>query len=204
MNKPRLTKLTIRIIGLFSLVLSGALFSGCAGPMGHTSKYMAVMSAGPSAPPPGMAMVCIHRPRAGIGAKLYTAVWDDAKFVADLGNGHSSAYVCTPGLHHFLNLSVEETGCIEAQLLPDQIYDLRIDGGYGVWIASFKIVPVHQDAEGKKLVAEWTRKNRWVERPSSSAAYEQARQADISRVIEEFTTGRRHDKLQHLAPDDHR
>lgn len=197
-------KLAARLLELFVLVFAAVLFSGCAGPMARTSKYMAVVSKPLTSPPPGKSLVCIQRPRAYTGYGLYTAVWDDTHFVADLGNGHSVAYVCDPGEHYFLNLSVEETGCVDAQLLPDQTYDLWIQGGYGFWVASFKLRPLHQDAKTRQRVAKWTRKNRWVEPAPAAKAYEQANQERIHKLVEEFVSGRRHKKLQHLAADDHR
>jgi len=198
------TKLTVRFFGLCSLVLAGALFSGCAGHITKTSKYMTASLSAPASPPAGKALVCIHRPTAGMGWNLYTAIWEDTNFIADLGNGHSVACVCEPGKHYFMNLSVEETGCVEAQLLPDQIYDLRVQSGYGFWVASFKLKPLHQDGKTRQLVTKWTKRNHWVEAASPAAAYEQANQDKIRQLLEEFTSGKRQDKLQHLAPEDHR
>jgi hypothetical protein len=197
------TKFTVGFFGSCSLVLAGALFSGCA-PMTKTSKYMAASLSAPTAPPAGKALVCIHRPKAGMGWKLYTAIWVDTKFVADLGNRHSVAYVCEPGRHYFMNTSVEEQACIEAELLPDQTYDFWAQSGYGFWIASFKLKPLHQDAKTRQLVAKWTQQNRWVERTAPAAAYEQTKQDQIRQLLEEFISGKRHDKLQHLAAEDHR
>ena len=116
------TKLTVRFFGLCSLVLAGVLFSGCA-PMSKTSKYMAASLCAPASPPAGKALVCIHRPKAFWGNKLYTKIWDDTKFIADLGNGHSVAYVCEPGKHYFMNTSAQAEACVEAQLLPDKTYE---------------------------------------------------------------------------------
>jgi hypothetical protein len=197
-------KFTAKLFGLFFLVLAGALFSGCA-PMSKTSKFMTVASA-PTAPPAGKVLVCIHRPKAFAGHPLYTKIWDGTKFIADLGNGHSVAYVCEPGEHYFMNTSAEAEGCIEAQLLPDKTYDLWLDTLDWTFIVSFKIKPVHQDDQGRQQVAEWTKQNRWVEPGSRASGFAQnvKEQDDIRQLIEDFASGKRHDKLQHLAPDDHR
>ena|GEM_PF-4128188 len=196
------TNFKFKILLLCSFVLAGILFSGCA-PMTRTSKYMAAAVGSPTSPPTGKTLVCIHRPTTSIGWKLYTKIWCDSKFIADLGNGHSIAYVCEPGVHYFINTSVEETGCVEAHLLPDQTYDLKVQGGYGVWIASFKLKLLHQDEKTRQLVAKWTRKNRWVEATSPTADI-QAKEDHVKEIQEEFISGKRHDKLQQLAPDDHR
>jgi len=190
---------------LFATVLvSLALFNGCAGPKARTSKYMAAEASAPTSPPSGKVLVCIHRPKAYFGCKLYSSVWDGTKFIADLGNGHSVAYVCDPGEHYFLNRSAEEQGCVEAQLLPDQTYDLWVKNGYGTWVASFKLVPVDQNQENRQKVAEWTQKNRWVSPASPSEAYEAKKQEEVKQLLDEFISGRRHDKLQQLSADDHR
>jgi hypothetical protein len=196
------TKLMFNLLKFFSLVLVGVLFSGCA-PMTKTSKYMAASVGTPAAPPAGKTLVCIHRPKNSMGWKLYTKIWCDSKFIGDLGNRHSMAYVCEPGEHYFMNTSVEETGCVEAQLLPDQTYDLWVQGGYGFWVASFKLKPVQQDDKGRQLVAKWTQQDRWVQATPTPADL-LAKEDHIKSVFEEFISGRRHDKLQHLAPEDHR
>jgi len=196
-------KLTFKIVGICSLVMAGALFSGCAGPMSKTSKYMAAVASAPAGPPAGKALVCIQRPRGRQGSALYTKIWCDAKFIADLGNGHSVAYVCDPGKHYFMNTSVEETGCIEAQLLADQTYDLWVDNSYGFWVASFKLKPLPQNDKTHQRVAKWTQRNRWVEAGSVPADF-QAKENKVREVQEEFISGSRHDKLQQLAPEDHR
>ena len=95
---------TVRFFGLCSLILAGALFSGCAGPTGKTSKYMAASSGVPASPPAGKALVCIHRPKSHAAHNYYIGIWEDTKFIADLGNGHSVAYICEPGKHYFMSL----------------------------------------------------------------------------------------------------
>jgi hypothetical protein len=196
------TKLTVRFFGLCSLVLAGALFSGCAW-KNETSKYMTASLNVPASPPAGKALVCIHRPSAPAGHSLYYAgIWDDMKFIADLGNANSVAYVCEPGRHYLLSLFPGETSCVEAQLLPDKTYDLWIDTA-GVF-ATFKLKPLHQDDKTRRRVANWIQQDRWIEPASPAAAYEQAKQDKIRQLLEDFTSGKLQDKLQHLAPDDHR
>ncbi len=191
------TKFTVRFLGLCSLVLAVALFSGCA-PMSKTSKYMAASLSAPASPPAGKTLVCIHRPRARTEYKVYTAIWDGTKFIADLGNGHSVAYVCEPGQHYFMNLSGDSPACVEAQLLPDKTYDL--------WVNTFpiKLKPVHQGDITQQKIAAWTGENRWVAPASTAADYEQRKQEKIRQLLEEFISGKRHDRLQHMAAEDHR
>jgi hypothetical protein len=193
------TKLTVRLFGLCSLVLAGVLFSGCAW-TNKTSKYMTVSSNIPTSPPAGKALVCIHRPSAVGGNSLYYfGIWVDGKFIADIGNANSVAYVCEPGKHYFLSLFPGEASCIEAQLLPDKTYDLLAER---IWTR--RLQPLHQNDKTRRQVAKWSQKNRWIEPAATAAAYEQEKKEMAQQFLEEFISGKRHDKLQHLAPDDHR
>jgi hypothetical protein len=190
------TKVTIRCFGLCSLVLAGAFFSGCAGPLKKPSNYMTASLNTPTARPAGKVLVYIHRPRNFLGCAMYAAIWEDTKFVGDLGNGNSLACVCEPGKHYFTSTSLGPAACVEAELLPDQTYDL--------WVDQQQIKPLKQDSESRQRVAEWTQRNRWVQPAPSAAAYEQAKKDNIQQFIDSFATGKRQKELQHLAADDHR
>jgi len=183
---------------LVCTLVAGAIFGGCAGPMSRTSKYMDAAPAAATAPPSGKTLVCIQRPRAVLESKVYTAVWDGSKFIADLGSGHSTAYVCEPGQHYFMNLSQDSPACVEAQLLPDKTYDLWIDN------VPIRIKPVRPGEPAQQQVAGWTSENHWVTPAPSAASYEQRRQEKIQQVLEEFISGKRHDQLQQMAAEDHR
>lgn len=185
--------------GICSLALAAALLGGGASPETGSANLV------PAAPvAPGKARVCIHCPKSSIYVKLPTSVWDGTNFIAELGNGHSVAYVCGPGEHYFINLSVEITGCVEADLQAGQTYDLWVDTYRGMFVSSKKIKPVHQDEKGRQLVAKWTHRDSWIDPASTPAATEPNKQQTLQQLIQEFTSGSRHDKLQHLAADDHR
>ncbi|MGA2242150.1 MAG: hypothetical protein ABSH11_08935 [Verrucomicrobiota bacterium] len=217
----------ISLLGCGALLLAALFLSGCASAT-RVSKYNTASSGPPSSPPTGKALVCIHRPKGFVGGKMYAPVWVDTRFIASLGNGHSVACVCEPGKHYFMSFSAEITACIEAELLADQTYDLWIDRYMGTFVNSFKIKPLHQDDKTRKLVAEWTKQNRWIEPAASATDYEHVKlenmgqsiwqsgglgavyasqpvsQEKILQLHQEFTSGKRQDKLQHLASDDHR
>ena len=105
-----------------------------------------------------------------------------------------------------MNTSAQAEGCVKAELLPDKTYDLWTDTITSTFIVSFKIKPIHQDDQGRQQVVEWTKENRWVEPGSRASAFGQneKEQNEIRQLIEDFASGKRHDKLQYLAPDDHR
>jgi hypothetical protein len=190
------TKLTVGLLGLCSVVLAGPLLCGCAGPLKQPSKYMTASSHAPTALPPGKVLVYIQRPRNFLGCAMYAAIWEDTKFIGDLGNGNSLACVCEPGRHYFTSTSLGPAACVETQLLPDKTYDL--------WVDQQQIKPLKQNNESRRRVAEWTQQNRWVEPASSAASYEQARKDNIQQFIDSFTTGKRQKELQHLAAEDYR
>jgi hypothetical protein len=193
-------KPTVRfLLGFFSLLIAGMLFSGCA-MTNKISKYMTVTSPPPASPPAGKALVCIHRPSAAGGNSLYYfGIWVDGKFIADIGNGNSVAYVCEPGKHYFLSLFPSVASCVESQLLPDKTYDLLAER---IWTC--RLQPLHQNDKTRRQVAKWSKKNRWIEPAATAAAYEQGKKETAQQFLEEFISGKRHDKLQHLAPEDHR
>jgi len=190
-------------LGCSSLLTCSVIVSGCAGPITKTSKYMTASPAGPASAPPGKTLVCIHRPKEHQGWIFYTKIWDGTNFVADLGNGHSTGYVCDPGRHYFINRSIEISACVEADLLADETYDLWLDNA-GLLVPSFKIKPLRQDERKRRAVPKWTGKHRWVEPASSAAVYEQEKQDGIEQLREEFISESRLPRMQQLAPNDHR
>lgn len=193
----------LKFTGLTTLLVAVVLATGCAGPIGKTSKYMNASLTTLASPPPGKTLVCIHRPRSNAAHIYYAGIWEDTKFIADLGSGHSVACVCEPGKHYFMSLFPGVSpSCVEAQLLPDQTCDLWINAS-GVF-PNFRLEPLPQNDKTRKQVAKWNMNNRWVTPASSAADYEQRKQEKIRQLLEEFISGKRHDSLQHMAAEDHR
>jgi hypothetical protein len=187
-----------------ALVLAGlTVLVGCAGPQAKPSDIMKVGSPPVLVPAVGKSLVLIHRPRAAQGYGLYTGIWEGTNFIADLGNGHSAAYLCDPGVHYFLNRSVERVGVVEAHLLPDHIYDLRL-GTCGAWIASFQIEPVKKEDRMRAKLPQWTQEHLWVERNDQARKHELERTAEVELILKDFVSGAKNDRLRHLATEDHR
>jgi hypothetical protein len=165
------------------------------------SRYMQLASPGFQPPPPGKTLVLIHRPAKKRGDILYARIWDSRHFIADLGNGHSAAYVCEPGKHYFISRSVERAGVIEAELLPDRVYVLRINTTVSM-IASFQVEPVKA---GEHFgLAQCEEDNLWVTRSGEAAGYEASRQAEIDLILKDFVGGPKADRIRYLAPTDFR
>jgi len=187
---------------LLIAILATMLSTGCA-PISRPSSVMQTVAVKSAVPPVGKSLVMIHRPRAHQGYGLYTGVWDSTNFIADLGNGHTSPYVCEPGKHYFINRSVERVGVVEAQLLPGQTYALRLDTA-GAFIASFQIEPVKRGGKGRKDTEEWEKKNLWVVRGPAACEHEQLRRSEIELIIKDFVYGEKKSRVRHLDPEDHR
>jgi len=150
----------------------------------------------PSAPPPGKTLVFFHRPLS-VATMFYTSVWDGTNFVTDLGNGHSTAYVCDPGHHLFSSRAPTRMTVIEANLLPDHIYDLAAHNY--LWVR-----PLQRGNNQRERVAEWMTKAIWVKRGFPASAYEREKRPAVIGVIHDFTVGGKKDRLLHLEPNDHR
>ena len=185
-----------------TIVLGALLLAGCTSPIADPSSIMQRAGGPPERPPAEKSQVQIHRPRAAQGYKLYTGVWDGNKFIADLGNGHSVAYICEPGTHYFINRSVERVGVVEGELRPGQTYALWLDTA-GAFIASFQLEPVKRGCKQWEEAPHWAKDNLWVTRAPAADAHEQQRQKDIEIILQDFVQGSKKDRLRHLDPDDH-
>jgi hypothetical protein len=197
MQKPSSTlPLLLSSIAAFLLI-------GCAGPISKPSQLMQKTSALSGPAPAEKSLVIIHRPRAAQGYALYTGVWDSTNFIADLGNGHSVDYVCEPGPHYFINRSVERIGVVQAQLLPAQTYDLRVETA-GAFIASFQLEPVKSHDKLSKEIPKWTKEHLWVTRGPTAADHELAKQKEIELIMKDFVSGPKKDRIRKLDAEDHR
>jgi hypothetical protein len=200
------TQKIVYLLCLASLLAIVAVTSGCSSPVSKPSRFMTLSKASaPSSPPAGKSLVVIHRPKARQGYPLYTGIWDSKKMIADLGNGHSVAYVCNPGKHHFINRSVEVTGVIEADLAPDKAYDLWVRTA-GAFIASFKIEPLKPSSKDyKKISQKWEKGELWVEPIQSEVETEMALKSKaLDQIIQDFVYGDKKSRVQTLSAGDHR
>lgn len=95
---------------------------------------------------------------------------------------------------------------VEADLLPDKTYDLWINTA-GAFIASFKIEPLKPGDKEYSKLSTWLQTQTWVAPATGSDKFEfeQSKRAkDVEHIIQDFVYGDKKDRLQHLAPEDHR
>ena len=148
-------------------------------------------------PPPGKSLVYFHRPQTAL-KYYYTSAGDGTNFVTDLGNGHSTAYVCEPGKHIFTSRITFQVSVTEANLLPDQIYDFAPSPEYlSLW-------PLAKESKERALIPQWMTNAVWVTRGPGAANYEQTRQEANNELIRDFTVGKKQSRLLQLKAEDHR
>jgi len=149
----------------------------------------------PMTPPPGKSLVFFHRPLSPLKV-YYTSGWDGTNFLTDLGNGHSTAYVCDPGRHIFTSRCVSQVAVVEANLLPDKTYDFVANLDY------LPLRPVKRDSKHRAMIPNWMTNAIWVTRGPGAANYATTRQEMNNELIRDFTVGPKQSRLLHLAPED--
>jgi hypothetical protein len=197
------SKKQIFIYRALVIVLGLLLTPGCVpmiSPVSHKpgpiSKLMQAADPPPLTPPPGKCLVFFHHPIT-IFTYGHTSVWEGTNFVAALANGQSTAVVYNPGKYVFSSRYGAGLAVVEANLLPDQIYDL----------AAFKymyLLPVKKGDKEHDLVSQWMKEAIWIKRVPNVDAYETAHRDEVAQLIADFTIGTKSARLKHLAPDDHR
>lgn len=178
---------------------------GCGGLSHRVSNRMVREQPRPALSPPlGKSMVVIHRRSSSLAAGhgLYSGVWDSTNFIAEIGNLQSFAYVCEPGKHYFINRSVELVSVVEAQLLPDRTYNMWVEHGHGIGIASFKLRPVKQGDGLQRSMADWGAEHVWIKRAPTADLHQAQHISDVEGIIRDFVHGPKHDRVEYLNPED--
>jgi hypothetical protein len=191
------SKKQIFIYRALAIALGLLLTSGCVSHRpGFIPNSMQAAGPPPLTPPPGKCLVCFHN--ITLFSYTSTTAWDGTNFVAAVANGQSAAAVFDPGKHVFASRFLgQAVGVIEADLLPDQIYDL----------SAFKylyLTPVKQGEKEHDLVSQWMKDAIWVTRGPNAAEFETTHKDVIIKLISDYTVGKKQDRLMHLAPEDHR
>ncbi len=150
LTRPFCSRPVLALVALLAL-----LSVGCKGPVGKTSRYARQATSVPDAPPEGKSLVFIHRPRKNSGHFLYANIWDGKRFIADVGNGHTSYYVCDPGEHYFILRSVENTSTIRGDLEAGGVYDFVVRPAFSWIVVSFKMDPIGADSGFRDDVEGW-------------------------------------------------
>jgi hypothetical protein len=123
---------------MFGLLLATVLLNGCAS-TGDTEAGKSSLKLGPdfAMPAPGKSKVIFIRPGHFAFAVHYW-VHDGQQLIGESSSSEYFAYECDPG-HHVFSTSMDNLSFLDADLLPDRIYYVRVQAVMGMWIAGVKM-----------------------------------------------------------------
>ena len=158
-----------------------------------------------TAPPPGKALVNVHRPSDYGGNRLYS-IFDRTKFVGLTEGEQRFQYVCDPGEHVFvgyLNSSIWATvSVIKADLAADKVYDCVVDSGY--FTSSIAVNPLPKNERRRPKIPDWEEDETAMilDGASGYAEWEADQQEKNEEILKDFLKGDKGDRVKTLAKDD--
>jgi hypothetical protein len=176
-----------------------ALGAGCAGLPKHVSTAPRMAQ-----PPPGKALINIHRPSNYGGAAFFPIFDGDGKFICDMPGASEFQYVCAPGKHVFIGWA-DHVSVVEADVAADKVYDIVVDVGMGWVKANIRLIALNKANERRSRVAEFEKREKRVvvlNRNDHVTQYEQRNQKRVAEVKSDFFGGPKSDRVEHLRQDD--
>lgn len=153
----------------FLIVVLASLVSGCAG----TITHMQEVSAAPSGPRPGKAMVVFMRP-SGMGAAVQSTVYEvqgnNVSLIGVVAAKAKVAYEVDPGARLFMVVG-ENADFMTAELLPNKTYYARVAPRMGMWKARFGLEPVSANELSTDVFKSDLADCRWVVKSSTADAW---------------------------------
>ena len=133
----------MRFLSAFCLAAVLAVFgTGCAstggGPKGTAPNI--------TMPPAGKARVVFLRPSSYAYA-IHFGVHDGENLIGVMTASSYFTYDCEPGKHLF-GTSMEDVALLDADLLPDRIYYVKVSAAMGAWIAQVNMYSIHPNCAG--------------------------------------------------------
>jgi hypothetical protein len=197
-NRMKLLKQTARLS--YPLLLATLFCAGCANIPKTTVAVDRI-----SQPPPGKALVNIHRPSGWGGGRAFPIFDASGKMLVDLTGGALYQKVCDPGEQVFIGFA-EHVSVVKCDLAPDKIYDIIADISLGWVQANIFLSPVTKTSARRAKLADFERREKQTLsiNPASPrvAEYEARRQNDITQVKADFLGGPKADRTQLLQKDD--
>lgn len=149
-----------RAVATVALCLAVAVaLTGCAGSGGYYIKQRLPQDmAQVRKPAPGKSMVVFIRP----GSYAYAIginVFDGTKVVGHCRSNSYFQYECSPGKHIFGGAK-ENFAFVEADLLPDRIYYVKVAPSMGWWSSRVNMWPLYPGCPG----GVWEDLPRWLAR----------------------------------------
>jgi hypothetical protein len=127
---------------LFGLLLAVVMVSGCASTSG-VDKTGSTLRADLAMPSPGKSKVVFLRP-GSFAFAVHFGIHDGEQLVGKSSSSSYFAYECDPG-HHIFSTSMDNVAFLNADLLPDRIYYVRVKAIFGTWIAGVKMFALYPD-----------------------------------------------------------
>lgn len=125
-------------IAMFGLLVVTVLVNGCASTT-DTAAGKPALNLGPDfeMPAPGKSKVVFIRP-GHFAYAVHFGVHDGERLIGESSSSEYFAYECDPG-HHVFSTSMDNLSFLDADLLPDRIYYVRVEAVMGMWIAGVKM-----------------------------------------------------------------
>jgi hypothetical protein len=156
-----------------------------------------------SAPPAGQALVNFHRPSSWGGSEQFN-VWDGEELVGFIAGHDIIQYPCRPGRHNFV-LRDGNVSVAQGEVQAGQVYDIILDIKPGPWNYSAIINPVAREDERRQDLDDWTEDEKPLALTDPKhERYVREEVDEIRRIIDDFTTGAKRDRLHVFKAEDHR
>jgi hypothetical protein len=114
-----------------------------------------------SLPTPGHSKVIFMRP-GHMAYAVHFGIHDGDTLIGRSSTSEYFAYECIPG-HHLFSTSMDNLVYLDADLLPDRIYYVKVEAVMGWWIAAVKMTPLYPGCKEMK----------WEKLPHIAASLEQ-------------------------------
>ena len=123
---------------MFGLLLATVLANGCVSTT-ETAAGKPALNLGPDfeMPAPGKSKVVFIRP-GHMAYAVHFSVHDGERMIGESSSSEYFAYEGDPG-HHVFSASMDNLSFLDANLLPDRIYYVRVQAVMGMWIAGVKM-----------------------------------------------------------------
>ena len=130
-------KLSAQIV-MFGLLLVTVLVNGCAS-TASTEAGKSALNLGPDfeMPTHGKSKVVFIRP-GHFAYAIHYRLHDGERWIGESSSSEYFAYECDPG-HHVFSTSMDNLTFLDADLLPDRIYYVRVEAVMGMWVAGVKM-----------------------------------------------------------------
>jgi hypothetical protein len=160
-----------------------------------------------AAPPPGKALVNIHR-IGGVGpfgADIRIPIFDETgKFLMDLPNKSECQLVFEPGTKSLITwFQSAPLNVVTMDLAPDKTYDLIFDAGI---MTAPSLIPLSQASRGvrniDKLENKIARKVYALDRDEVALAFESSQKDHLAQIKTDFLGGRKSDRVIRVKKDD--